>query len=271
MGKTKIINQFTKLRRAIYIVLGRFDEIVNRKNGFVVLAYHSIDDSGWRFSVSPKEFKKQIEFMTKHYSHLELKDFLECIENGEPKKRPCFMVTLDDGYKNVKSTVSYLKNRGINPILFAISDRNKPDRQSIATKRALLSDTDLRKLSDLGWEIGSHGKTHTVVTSLDENNLKKELVNSKNDLETIIGKKITAFSYPHGKYSKEVKNEVRKAGYKIAFSADDLEIGGRVDRYAIPRVGVDNTHSFSEFKYLASPSVLAFRKLVKSTFIGRYL
>ena len=270
--KRKVLfNKFIELRRAIYIILGTFDELINRKNDFVVLYYHSINNDGWRFSVKPKEFKKQMRYMLKHYSNVDLEEVVTYLTKNNHNSKSSFLVTFDDGYKNLLEVAPYLMKLGVKPTLFVISDREKLVRKSIGTKRPLLSDDDLKKLMSLGWNIESHGKTHRRLTELTKDCLAEEIKESKMDLERISGKNVVGFSYPHGKYSDVIIDAVKSAGYKIAFSTDDIPFGSKANKYAVPRVGVDGTHTFAEFKYLALPSVLAFRKLVKSTFLGRYL
>lgn len=260
-----------KLRGAIYITLGIFDRALNRKNSFVILCYHSIDDDGWCFSTGFKEFKKQMRYMLKNYSPVGLRDVVNYLKKGKSKEKPCFLLTFDDGYKNLLEVALYLTKLGIKPTLFVISDRKNLVRKSIATKRTMLSNDDLKKLSDLGWDIESHGKTHQTLTGISKNELLNEILDSKKDLEKILDKKVTAFSYPHGKYPEDVIDCLKTSGYGVAFSTKDIRFSREVNRFEIPRIGVDGTHSFAEFKYIASPSVLAFRRLVKSTFLGRYL
>jgi peptidoglycan/xylan/chitin deacetylase (PgdA/CDA1 family) len=259
----------TKIRRGIYITLGFFDQYLNRKNKINIFCYHSVSNNKWRFSIKPKDFKKQIDYITKHYEYCPLEDIFKVAQ--DKSKLSYYSITFDDGYNDLLNIVPYLKNLEIKPTLFMLSDKLHIVKESLDSDLPLLSNKNLKKLIAAGWSIQSHGQTHAILTELTTNHLENEIFESKEVIEHMVGKKVTSFSYPCGKYNNKVINFIKKSGYKYAFSMDDGFINKTTDKYSIPRIGVDASHSFSEFKYLGSPSVILFRKLIKSTFIGNYL
>ncbi len=56
---------------------------------------------------------------------------------------------------------------------------------------------DLRQLTDVGWEIGSHTCTHPRLTRLDDAALCIELEGSRNDCLENIGR-CDSLAYPYG-------------------------------------------------------------------------
>ena len=266
-----VLNMLIRLRRAIYITLGTYDRLTGRRNDFVILGYHSISDDGWCFSTRVEDFKKQINYMVKHYASGNLSNLIAFINNEKKINEPTFIITFDDGYKNNLEVVDFLKKLKILPVLFAVSDRDVYVNKVEISNRKMLLDSDLKILVRNGWDVGSHSKTHKLLTKLSGNKLIKEISESKKVLEKITGKKVVAFSYPHGKYSDKAKVSIKNLGYKAAFSMDDLLLSSKTDTYAIPRVGVNGTHTFEEFKHIASPSVLAFRRLIKESSFGKFL
>jgi len=80
----------------------------------------------------------------------------------------------------------------------------------------------IRDISRAGFEIGSHSVSHPVMTSLNDESLHHELIQSKADIENQIGYPVTSFCYPNGQpfdFDERVKAAVHEVGYKCALAA----------------------------------------------------
>lgn len=252
---------FVIIRRLIYISLAAIDRLLGKINPIVILCYHSIADDNWRFSVSPKDFKKQISYMSASYKSVSLSDISNYLNGKKDLNKPSFVITFDDGYKNIFKIKNLLSDFSVKPVVFVLgASENKINWDSLGKKNLLLSKMDIKKLQKSGWEIGYHGMTHTPLTQLEGCNLKEEISSS-----------YKYFAYPKGKYSNGIASDLKKIGYKLAMTMDDSLISTKTNPYYVPRIGVDRTHNFSEFKRLSSPSVVKLRSLIKHSFLGRYL
>lgn len=262
MNETAII-----IRRLAYISLGTIDSLLlNRRNSIVVLCHHGIAcraDDDWRFSVELEEFNKQIEYLGKYYQFVAAEDLERYIKGERNITRASVLLTFDDGYRDLVHIRDYLKRLGIKPVLFALSSGDRVDRTETKTDKELLSLSEIIELRNAGWDIGSHGATHASFASLSSGQIREEVVGSKVDLEAALGHKVRYFAYPKGKYSDEILSAAREAGYALGFTMDDGMISSGTDPLRIPRIGVDRTHSFTEFKSIASPSVISFRYVMK--------
>lgn len=78
-----------------------------------------------------------------------------------------------------------------------------------------MSAEQLKELSDKGFEIGSHGMTHSLLIADYMNNEKalNELQESKQWLEAITNKPVTAFCFPAGRYNAEMIELAKQVGY----------------------------------------------------------
>ena len=79
----------------------------------------------------------------------------------------------------------------------------------------------------MGFEIGSHGVSHTLLSRLSENEQRKELYDSKTFLESSIGKSIKSFCYPYGgkkSYNSITLKLLKELNYLNAISVDKLDI-----------------------------------------------
>jgi peptidoglycan/xylan/chitin deacetylase (PgdA/CDA1 family) len=120
-------------------------------------------------------------------------------------------VTFDDGYRdNLHQAAPVLQKFRVPFTVFVCSEFVRNGRPGF------LSPAELRELAALpGAAIGSHGATHCRLTELDDRSLSTELVSSKACLEDIIGRSVTAISYPHGAVDRRVRDAARAAGYTL--------------------------------------------------------
>ena len=263
---------FTKLRRVVYQALGFLDKRILKQTSLItVLSYHSVSEDDWRFSIDLKTMKKQINYLKKNYQFISLGTLENFIKGGVEINSPSIVLTFDDGYKDILRLKKFLNINNIKPVLFLISDTQNVNLAEVGKKNSYLNKKEIKSLISAGWEIGCHSGTHANLSQLSPTQLNKEIVLAKKDLEKSLNIDINYFAYPRGKYSKKVLECVKKAKYGLGLTMDDGFIKEKINPLTIPRVGIDRTHSFSEFKSAISPSTIRVRKLIKSTFIGRYL
>lgn len=115
-------------------------------------------------------------------------------------------------------------------------------------KRKILDDDGLRRLAvDDLIDIGGHSISHPELANLTVAEQDHELRISKDRLEQILGRKVTALAYPHGSCSAETKRLAEAAGYAFACGTQRRAVERGADRYELPRVGVRNV-SGREFR-----------------------
>jgi len=124
-----------------------------------------------------------------------------------------------------------------------------------------LSWDEIREMADCGIEFGSHAVSHPVLSKVDDDQLEREVVDSKAALQRELGKEAIVFSYPvggQGNFDARTRAAVIRAGYKYAVSY--IEGVGRtvdLDRYAMPRIHVEADHSLNRFRAnLRFPSLM---------------
>jgi len=114
-----------------------------------------------------------------------------------------------------------------------------------------------RSLRDAGMEVGSHSRTHPVLTDLPAARLASEVLDSKRRLEEEMGGPVAWFCYPNGDYNAAVQRALAEAGYRAACS---LEPGANVhakDLMALRRINISEgfaqapSGAFSESLFMA--------------------
>lgn len=125
------------------------------------------------------------------------------------KKQIIVTTSWDDGNRLDLKLANLLKNYGIKGT-FYISPKNREFK-----KEDLLKDEEIKKINS-DFEIGAHTMTHPRLTKINEKEAFDEIMDSKKYLENITKKEIKCFCYPCGKYNKEIKELVKKAGFVYA-------------------------------------------------------
>lgn len=104
-----------------------------------------------------------------------------------------------------------------------------------------LTALEMEEMLDSGLaEIVGHAATHTVATALSEADLRRELKESKEELEDFCGQRLTAFCYPNGMrghFDSVTGEAVKKAGFQMAFtSIEGTNPLSQLDPFALKRV-----------------------------------
>jgi peptidoglycan/xylan/chitin deacetylase (PgdA/CDA1 family) len=103
---------------------------------------------------------------------------------------------------------------------------------------APLSPDDLKTLVGAGVDIGSHTKSHRILTRCDTHDVRRELEESKRFIESITGMVCDGFSYPNGRpgdFDQRTRACVREAGYRSAATSIATRVSRRDDPFEIPR------------------------------------
>ena len=90
----------------------------------------------------------------------------------------------------------------------------------------LITRSQIIELDRMGMEIGSHTVNHAVLTEVPEADARRELKDSRMELEDILGKPVPAFCFPKGRFNSNTCSLAREAGYKLARTT----VGFRTDR-----------------------------------------
>jgi len=75
----------------------------------------------------------------------------------------------------------------------------------------------LREMRSAGMTIGSHTRTHALLTNESSENVIEETTRSRQDLEDRLGVKAQQFAYPDGRYNADATAAVAAAGYRFAY------------------------------------------------------
>jgi peptidoglycan/xylan/chitin deacetylase (PgdA/CDA1 family) len=85
-------------------------------------------------------------------------------------------------------------------------------------------------------EIGAHTESHRRLPDLDPSAQRDETRRSRETLETMLGRPVTSFAYPHGAISPATVRVVRDAGYAIACCSKSDVVSNGTPPLELPRL-----------------------------------
>lgn len=265
-----VVSQMVILvRRTIYFLCYFFDAIVGRKSSLIIFCLHDIGSSSFRFCQDPIILDKQLSLVTKRFKVITLSDLYHNFDTITSDKTSKCIITFDDGYTGVYVHREILRKYNIKPTVFFLTGNQKSFPHDMQTF-SYCTKKEIESIKNLGWDIGSHGVSHKDHRLLTDDSVNLEITQSKKYLESVT-QKCYFYAYPHGKYTDKIVDMVKDAGYKLALSMDDEDITSKSNTYKLSRVGIDKTHGIEEILWASTPSAIMFRRLVKRTFLGKYL
>jgi peptidoglycan/xylan/chitin deacetylase (PgdA/CDA1 family) len=135
-------------------------------------------------------------------------------------------------------------------------------------RRGYLVESQVRALSDGGFDIGCHSMTHPYLTELDDARLKVEMVEAKQRLEQMIGRPVHHFSCPGGRWSPKVAEVARRAGYHSVTTSRVSVNRGDTDPFELARIAVMRGTELTQFQQVCSGRGLwsrQFRSFLQTT------
>ncbi|MGH8161993.1 MAG: polysaccharide deacetylase family protein [Gammaproteobacteria bacterium] len=76
----------------------------------------------------------------------------------------------------------------------------------------------LGKLRDAGICVGSHTRSHVLLTNEEPRTAREQILDSRDVLEETLGSKVCHFAYPDGRFDESVVTAVAEAGYRFAYT-----------------------------------------------------
>ncbi len=130
---------------------------------------------------------------------------------------------------------------------------------------------DLNGLSKAGVEIGSHTKSHKILTRCEPDEMRRELEESKRFIESVAGKACDTFSYPNGRpgdFDRRTGACVRGAGYRSAATTIATRVSKGGDPFEIPRYTLGH-NEMTDVQFVAELSgYVSFLRTIKRKTVG---
>lgn len=185
-----------------------------------VLEYHDIlgpegaDATGFpgpsaaSYKLSSSEFRRHLEQLRQ--LHVEM-----VASDGSTSLGPdAVVLTFDDGGTGaLRIAAPLLEQFGMRGMFFMTTGQTG--------RPGFLGEADLRELQSRGHALGSHSVSHPVrFSSLEPAEMARELSESRDSLEQILGAEVRIGSVPGGYFSRKVAEVASEQGYRWLFTSE---------------------------------------------------
>ena len=239
----------------------------NRTNHLPILMYHAIwssadgsipQTSSIEHAVEARDFRDQLDAIVYGgYNTITLDD----LENPFSESKPV-LITFDDGHlSDLTVAAPELALRNLHAIFFVI--------WSYLGQPGYLSRDQVLELRRMGFEIGSHGLSHTRLTQVSPAEASNEVLESKRRLEDLLQEPIAGLALPFGHYNDTVLHAAWAAGYRRVMTSD-FKVANREHRI-MPRMGPMAYHTLKDFKWMLEATPAAAIRHRKIEAIGERL
>jgi len=199
------------------------------------------------------------------YTFISAHDVLEILNRAKTPPRGAVWLSFDDGCKELLANVLPLVRREKIPITLFIPtgivegaglfpwlhhERSvRPDGASAPVNcvRDSLTVAELKHVASYPEAtIGSHTVTHSLTTSLGEEQVRVELLECKRSIESWIRAGVKYFSYPEGRSDGRERQFLAEFDYRLAVTTENAFVTRETDPYLVPRFSVADEIFFPE-------------------------
>lgn len=200
-----------------------------------------------------RRFNQQMSFLSRWgYNVISLTQAMRGLLGEVDLPDHSVVITFDDGYENFHQyAYPVLKKYNFPATVYVVAgelggmsdwlaEGNMPAEQ-------LMTLDQVKAVQEGGIDIGSHAVHHCRLTRLTEEEMKKEIISSKDILEEKLQTSIDHVCYPYGDHNKAVVEAAKIAGYMSGVTTIKGAATARHDALALPRKAIsfrDNRYRF---------------------------
>jgi peptidoglycan/xylan/chitin deacetylase (PgdA/CDA1 family) len=157
-------------------------------------------------------------------------------------------VTFDDGFRSAAVAFPGLRSLGVPVQLFICSGYARDgaplripelagdDPDELAT----MTWDEIRAHADDGIAIGAHTVSHPHLPALSDEEVLRELRDSKAEIEAALNRPCPDFAFPYGEHDARVRAAAQSVGFRRAYA---LAHGTWDDSYELPRLDLYRKHN----------------------------
>ena len=206
----------------------------------------------------PTIFAKHVAYLSRRYTIISLDTLVAAIHRKDFSQIPpkSVVITIDDGHVGNIALLPVFKQYRVRPTLyvctqiidthrhfwFKIAGQSKaekerlkrlPNAERLASlkhaanfepervypDRQALNISEMQEMAE-GVDFQPHTQFHPILPRCTDTECKKEVLESKRDLETLLGIECSHFSYPNGDYTEREIAVVKTSGFHSARTTD---------------------------------------------------
>ena len=213
---------------------GPFDNLempIEAKGKFACLTYHTIAEEKSQYTVSEQQLRCHLALLkaeaitVEDFEHLERR-----LRSRQGVPHRYVVLTVDDGHMSAMRAADLLEKHGFYATFFLTRDRclNRP---------GFIRRPEMQELRRRGFSLGAHGTTHRPLTFLPEKRCIREIKESREWLEDVLGEQVRYMAAPGGFINSRVTKLAHEHGYVLTGtciewmnSFESMNLPGKVNR-----------------------------------------
>lgn len=213
-----------------------------------ILCYHDVHPS-WDspLAITPGAFASHCAFLRRRRDVVALGVAAARMDTRGRLPWGMVAITFDDGFADLyHHAFPTLKAAGLPATVFLVAETLTPAGRSVDwvgpwdnppdPPPATLTLEQILEMQDAGLEFMSHSYAHRHLECMDEADCVRDLRDSRELLESLLGRPVPHLAYPYGCHTPTIRRAAALAGYTHGFTLpDDPEPSGP---YRVPRMGV---------------------------------
>ena len=216
--------------------------------GVPVLMYHYIRDNpnpadqlGFRLSVRPADFASELDLLQfAGYHTVTPQAVYDALAGRAPLPPHPICLSFDDGYGDFATTaVPLLRAHGFTAVDYVVS--------GFMGRPGYMTADQVRSLPGAGMTVGAHTVHHLGLDQIPPQLAAYEITQSRHDLEGLLGRPVTDFAYPSGRYNATVEAFAGQAGFHGAVTTVEGVATRGSDLLALHRVRIGGGQNLDVF------------------------
>lgn len=210
-----------------------------------ILMYHHVEiapvDSPYRVSTS--RFEEELKLLHDwEYTTITTEALVKAITEGASLPPRPVIITFDDGNMDIyDNAFPIMQKYGFSGVLYLVSNRLQSE--------GYMQVEQIQEMAAAGWEVGSHSLSHPDLNGdVPPEKLRREIVQSRQDLATALNLPILTFAYPFGEVGSAAVDYVKFAGYIAAMGATGFTANqGLSNLFVLQRVEIKGSEDAKTF------------------------
>jgi peptidoglycan/xylan/chitin deacetylase (PgdA/CDA1 family) len=211
-----------------------------------IILYHHVGfpQGTNRFYVTEEQFEGQMRLLSERgYIAISTRTLVEAVTRGADLPDRPIIITFDDGNLDTyTSAFPIMQMYGFSGVLYVVGSYMGADQY--------MSVDQVKELAAAGWEIGSHGMTHSDLTLLDPEKVRYEVTSSKKYLEKTLELPVDTIAYPFGNSTVHINDHAYAAGYIAGMSLGNSSSHGAGNLFVLQRLDVKGEYDLDQFESL---------------------
>jgi len=237
----------------------------------VILTYHSISEGSSPLQIPPALFAEQMAWVQNNARVFPLGYVVDALIEHRPLPERAVVLTFDDGFRDFLHCASPVLSRYNFPATVFLPTgycgglNSWPGQPDWVRRETLLNWQEISDLASRGFLFGAHTMSHCFLPTLPPEEVEREILGSKAEIEKRTEQLVEFFAYPFGCWNPEVRDLVRRH-FRGACSTGAGVIEPAADPFALPRVDAHYVRHPSWFKRLFTSPFLTYlsaRRLVR--------